>query len=397
MPVGAPAARATAWVDTDALARNCRRLADRLGPRRLLCAVVKANGYGHGFELAARAALAGGARWLAVASADEALALRDAGFDTRTLVMGALSERELADALRCSADVVVWELGFVERVAQVAQRLGVVARCHIKLDTGMGRLGTRSERTALACAELVATRPSLELAGAMTHFATADELDDDGYFDAQLERFTRFVATLREALGSRFVAHAANSAAVFRDPRSHFDMARCGIAIYGLDPFHEDAHARGLEPVLTLESYLACVKQLDRGESVGYGRTWRAERPTRVGIVPIGYGDGIRRALSNRGWVLVGGRRRPIVGTISMDNLAVDLGPRPEGERIGEPVVLIGGQGEERISAEEVARLLGTINYEVATALAARVRRLPLSRRAAELPPGAGSARCEHG
>lgn len=397
MPVGAPAARATAWVDTDALARNCRRLADRLGPRRLLCAVVKANGYGHGFELAARAALAGGARWLAVASADEALALRDAGFDTRTLVMGALSERELADALRCSADVVVWEQGFVERVAQVAQRLGVVARCHIKLDTGMGRLGTRSERTALACAELVATRPSLELAGAMTHFATADELDDDGYFDAQLERFTRFVATLREALGGRFVAHAANSAAVFRDPRSHFDMARCGIAIYGLDPFHEDAHARGLEPVLTLESYLACVKQLDRGESVGYGRTWRAERPTRLGIVPIGYGDGIRRALSNRGWVLVGGRRRPIVGTISMDNLAVDLGPQPEGERIGEPVVLIGGQGEERISAEEVARLLGTINYEVATALAARVRRLPLSHRAAELPPGAGSARCEHG
>ncbi len=395
--MGIPAARATAWVDTDALARNCRRLADRLGPRRLLCAVVKANGYGHGFELAARAALAGGARWLAVASADEALALRDAGFDTRTLVMGALSEPELTVALRCGADVVVWEQGFVERVAKVAQRLAVVARCHVKLDTGMGRLGTRSERTALACAELVATRPSLELAGAMTHFATADELDDDGYFDAQLERFTRFVAILRQALGGRFVAHAANSAAVFRDPRSHFDMARCGIAIYGLDPFHEDARRRGLEPVLTLESYLACVKQLDRGESVGYGRTWRAERPTRVGIVPIGYGDGIRRALSNRGWALLGGRRRPIVGTISMDNLAVELGPEPEGEHVGQPVVLIGGQGEERISAEEVARLLGTINYEVATALAARVRRLPLAQRAAERPPGAAPARGEHG
>jgi alanine racemase len=170
------------------------------------------------------------------------------------------------------------------------------------------------------------------------------------------------------------VVHAANSAATFRDRAAHFDLVRCGIAVYGLDPFHSDPDARGLEPALALHSYVAMVKRFEPGESAGYGRTWRATVPTSVGVLPIGYGDGWRRALSNGADVLVGGRRRPLVGTISMDNLTVDLGPAPD-VAPGSPAVLIGRQGGERILCEEVARRLGTINYEVTCGISPRVTR----------------------
>jgi alanine racemase len=171
------------------------------------------------------------------------------------------------------------------------------------------------------------------------------------------------------------LVHAANSAAVFRDPSAHFDMARCGIAIYGLDPLQGDPAERGLEPALSLESWVAAVKRFAPGDSAGYGRTWRAERDTWVGVLPIGYGDGWRRALSNNCEVLVRGRRHPLVGTISMDNVTIDLGPETE-VRVGDRAVLIGGDGDERILCEEVARRLETINYEITCGLTPRVRRL---------------------
>ena len=168
--------------------------------------------------------------------------------------------------------------------------------------------------------------------------------------------------------------HAANSAATLRDPATHFDMVRCGIAIYGMDPFHEDPSAHGLEPALSLYSYVAAVRRFEPGESAGYGRRWRAERPTWVATIPIGYGDGWRRGLSNDADVLIRGRRHPLVGTISMDNITVALGDETDVE-LGDEVVLIGRQGDERILAEEVARRLGTINYEITCGLSQRVRR----------------------
>src|SRR5581483_3515169 len=187
------------------------------------------------------------------------------------------------------------------------------------------------------------------------------------------EAFAPFARGLKQAHPG-IVVHAANSAATYRDERAHFDMVRCGVAVYGLDPFQRDPAGRGLEPALALESYVAAVKRFEPGESVGYGRRWRAERPTFVGTVPIGYGDGWRRALSNNGEVLVRGRRHPIVGTISMDNLTIDLSEETDVQP-GDPAVLIGSQGGERISAEEVARRIDTINYEVACGLSPRVRR----------------------
>ena len=364
--------RAVARIDLSAIERNCSELKRRLGAAEL-CAVVKANGYGHGAAQSARAALEGGATCLAVATAEEAAELRRDGFGTRILVMGALGEDELRLALDANADVVAWREAFARRAAREANSRNVRARVHVKLDTGMGRLGTRDPAEALGLVELADQDESLELTGLMTHFATADE-PDSTFFDEQLACFAPIADQVRRA-HPECVVHAANSAAVFRDPRAHYDMARCGIAVYGLDPFHEDPAKRDLEPALSLESYVADVKPTAAGESVGYGRSWKAGRDTNVGVLPIGYGDGYRRGLSNKSDVIVGGRRFPVVGTISMDNITADLGPRTE-VRAGDIATLIGRQDGEQILAEELATQLGTINYEVTCAIAPRVPRV---------------------
>jgi alanine racemase len=340
--------RALATVDLGAIERNCARLP------KPLCAVVKAGGYGHGAAEVAEAALRGGAQRLAVAAADEAEALRARGIEAPILVMGVLTPAELRTAAEADAEVVAW----TEQVAEAAPRV------HVKLDTGMGRLGTKDRDLALR----LAARSNA--VGLMTHFATADAPNDD-FFGAQLAAFTEFVGAVgRDDL----VVHAANSAAALRDPASHFDFVRCGVAVYGMDPFGEDPAAHDLEPALSLRSWVGAVRRFEAGESAGYGRRWSAPEPTWVATIPIGYGDGWRRALTNNCDVLIRGRRHPLVGTVSMDNVTVALGPDTEIE-VGEEVVLIGAQGEERILAEEVARRLDTINYEVTCALAPRVRR----------------------
>jgi alanine racemase len=366
--------RAVARIDLGALRANCERLRAELGAARL-CAVVKADGYGHGAVDAARAALAGGASALAVATAGEAAQLAEARLgNPELLTLGALADEEVDIALGAGSDVALGTPGFLELLAARARALGRPARLHVKHDSGMGRLGTFDGEEVVRLARAVAADPDLELAGVWTHFATADEPDDDeGYFFEQLARFEP-VAEAVHAEHPRVTLHAANSAAVFRSSRSHFDMARCGVAIYGLDPFQLDPSAHGLAPVMSLRSYVAAVKRFPAGHSAGYGRRWRAPEDTWVGVVPLGYGDGVRRALTNNCDVLVGGRRCPVVGTVSMDNLTVDLGPATEVEP-GAEAVLIGRQGSEEIRAEEVAARLETINYEVTTAILPRVPR----------------------
>jgi len=352
--------RAVARIDRGAIAHNTARLA-RAAEGAAVCAVVKSDGYGHGALTAGRAALDGGATWLAVAAAQEARELRAAGIDARLLVMGALDSEELAVALDADADVVAWSEEFLAALPSHA-------RVHVKLDTGMGRLGTRDAALATRLAEAAGDR----LAGLMTHFATADELDNP-FMDEQLGRFRAWVDPLRERLPDA-VVHAANSAATLRDPGTHFDMVRPGVAIYGMDPFGIDPFAHELEPALTLATSVLAVKDAAAGESAGYGRRFVAHEPTRLATLPIGYGDGWRRALTNNADVLIGGRRFPLVGTVSMDNITVDLG-LDSGVRVGDEAVLIGAQGPERILAEEIARRLDTINYEVTCALTPRVVR----------------------
>jgi alanine racemase len=364
--------RAQAAVNVAAIERNCERLRSVLRDGVELCAVVKADGYGHGATEAARASLAGGASWLAVAGAQEARELRDAGvLRPRVLVMGALTGPELTEALAADADVVVWR---EQHVAAVAAAGG--GRVHVKFDSGMGRLGTRDAAEASRVMAAARAADGVEPVGAMTHFATADDRDDGDFFTRQIETFARWVQSVK-AENPQLVVHAANSAAMLRDPAAQFDMVRCGVAVYGMDPFGEDPFARGLEPALELSSYVAEVKPCRAGESAGYGRRFIAQHDTYLGVLPIGYGDGWRRGLSNNADVLVGGRRYPLVGTVSMDNVTVDLGAAPTApELLGEPAILIGIQGDERITAEDVARRLHTINYEVTCALTPRTPRV---------------------
>jgi alanine racemase len=370
--VAAPVGRARAVIDSGAVERNCRTLKGRVGEGTELCAVVKANGYGHGAAACAAAALRGGATRLAVAAADEAAELRLHFPDVPLFVMGALTEEELGTALAARADIALWRDQFRELSSRLAAERGHPVRVHLKLDSGMGRLGERDPDTLLDLARKCASDEHLVVAGVWTHFATADEPDDD-FLGEQLEKFRPVAEAVRE-ISPGCTVHAANSAATLRDPATHFDMVRCGVAIYGLDPFHRDPSEQALDPALELHSYVADVKRFESGASAGYGRTWRAPEETWVGVLPIGYGDGVRRGLSNNAEVLVDGRRYPLVGTVSMDNITIDLGPETNVEP-GAPAVLIGPQGSERILAEEVAARLETINYEVTCGISQRVPR----------------------
>jgi alanine racemase len=314
-------------IDLGAVRRNGRRLLEALGGSQLW-AVVKADGYGHGATEVARAALEAGARALCVATVAEGLALRRAHRGARILVLGPARQEEVASARGAGLELVV-------SAGPLPQGLPL----HLKLDTGMGRYGFE---------EL--PEPTGDVVGLMSHLATADV--DSAFAERQIERFRATVAR-HPALE----AHIANSAAALRLPSSRFDAARCGIALYGLSPFGGDPAADGLEPALSWESELAQVKLLATGESTGYGRRYRADRPTWIGLVPVGYADGFRRDLTGTE-VLVEGERRRVVGTVSMDSFAVEL------ERelpAGTPVTLIGSG----LLAEEHARVAGTIGYEI--------------------------------
>jgi alanine racemase len=364
--------RAVARIDFEAVRGNCARLKAELRDGAELCAVVKADGYGHGADGCAAAALAGGATRLAVATAIEAEQIGRRFQHIPLLTMGALTAEEVDIVLSAGSEVSVWREGFRALLSDRARAQGRPARVHVKYDSGMGRLGNPDPEQVLALARACDQDPHLELAGVWTHFATADE-SDSAFFDEQLDRFDALAATVKAEFPSA-IAHAANSAAVFRDPRAHFDMVRCGVAVYGLDPFQVDPGARGLSPALSLRSYVADVKRFAAGVSAGYGQRWRAPAETWVGIVPVGYGDGVRRGLGNNAEVLVGGRRYPLVGTVSMDNVTIDLGPETDVEA-GDEAVLIGAQDGEAILAEEVAARLDTINYEVTCGISARVPR----------------------
>ncbi len=320
--------RSELTIDLGALRRNARVLLTALAGAELW-AVVKANGYGHGAIDVSRAALEAGVSALCVATVPEALALRAFFRDARIVVMGPASDHEVARAREARLELVVSD-GKIPDAVPV----------HLKLDTGMGRWGL---------AELTAA-PGANVVGVMSHLATAD--CDAAFARRQLERFSEATAG-----HTHLTRHVANSAAALRLPESRFDAARCGIALYGLSPFGEDPAQDRLEPVLSWRSHLAQVKLLAPGESTGYGRTFVAERPTWLGIVPVGYADGFRRDLAGTD-VSLGGERRRVVGRVSMDAFAVEL----DGELpAGTPVTLIG----DGIRAEEHARAAGTITYEL--------------------------------
>lgn len=363
----------TAWIEDQAVTDNSRAIA-ALAPTAALCAVVKADGYGHGAVPAARAAVAGGASWLAVSQVPEAAELRAAGVEAPILVLAETAPDEIDRALALGVHLVAHREAFIDAVAARARACGTApVPVHLKIDTGMRRIGCEPV-DALALARRVVETPELLLAGTMTHLAVADE-PDNPTTDAQLDLFDEVLARFADAGIDPGVRHAANSAAAIAHRRSHYDLVRVGIALYGVSPGPALDGCVALRPALSWTSVLRTCRPVPAGARVSYGHRHEVRTDTVLATVPVGYADGVRRDFGLRGGqVLVGGQRCPVVGVVTMDQLMVDVGTVP-GVSDGDPVVLIGTQGDEEITAAEVAEVLDTIGYEVTCSVGARVAR----------------------
>ncbi|HRW25044.1 MAG TPA: alanine racemase [Spirochaetia bacterium] len=373
--------QAWAEVDLSAIRRNVRRLVALSGGESGLCAVVKADAYGHGAAPVARACLEAGATSLAVAMVDEGLALRAAGVVAPILVMGYTGPEGAGRAVVGGLSVAAVSAENARMIAAQAELRGRIARLHLKVDTGMSRLGVPVSEAA-AAATAIASTPGAMLEGVFSHFADADDPGSD-FSRLQLERFNEATAAI-EAAGVRgFARHIANSSAYIRIPASRLDMGRVGIAVYGLGATGLGPDVPALAPAMALKARVTQVRTLPIGDSVGYGRTFVARRASRIGTLPLGYADGVTRGLSNRGWVGFPSGRAPIVGTVCMDQFMVDLTDLPdEGE--GSTATLFGPGGP---SAGELAELLGTIDYEIISSVSVRVPRIYLDSRLEEEEP----------
>jgi alanine racemase len=375
-----------AEIDLAAIAHNVRELRRIAEPRARLMIAVKANAYGHGAVQVARTGLENGVDQLGVARIEEGIELRRAGIRAPILVFGytpASLATVLADHDLTASVFSLQGAAILDAALTKDRRLAV----HLKVDTGMGRMGLLPDQRRCtadgvnpgpgAVEEVlgIAALKNLRLEGLWTHFAVSDEADKS-YTRQQLQIFGALIQSLEDnglAVGMR---HAANSGAIIDMPESHLDMVRAGISVYGLYPSRQvNMNKIDLRPALTLKARITHVKQVPAGTRISYGGTWQSSRPTTIATVPVGYGDGYSRSLSNRGQMLVHGRRAPIVGRVCMDLTMIDVG-HIDNVRVEDEVVLIGRQGEEVISADDVAAQLNTINYEVVTALMARVPRI---------------------
>ncbi len=366
------------WVEIDlsAIAANSRRIKQIIGPNVELLASLKADAYGHGALRVAQTVLHNGASRIGVATLSEAVPLRQAGITAPILIFGYLPPWQMREAVRLGVTATVYSLEGVQALAQAAQSLGVEATAHLKIDSGMGRLGLRAEdqQSILHVAAEAQRLPGITLEGIFTHFACADSADQT-HCRLQLARFKQTLAALEEAGLRPPLVHAANSAATLALPKAHFGMVRVGIALYGLNPSDEVRLPEGFQPALSFKTHIAQVKDVPAGECISYGCTFVTPTAMRIAVIPVGYADGFRRGPTNWGEVLVRGRRAPLVGRVCMDQCMLDVSDIP-GVAVGDEVVLIGQQGEETLTAEAVAARLGTISYEVVSEILARVPRV---------------------
>jgi alanine racemase len=359
--------RAFAEIDAAAITANTRSLAHRAGSSGV-CAVVKANGYGHGAEVAAAAAIAGGAGRLGVAQVQEGIQLREAGFDEPIWLFSEPDPPEFVDCAEFALEPPVYsERGF-DAATSVA---GLTV--HLALDTGMHRIGC-SPASAPRWAVRISSAPGLTLGSVWTHLAVADE-PGNPYTDAQLDRFESVLEEIAAVGVDVEMTHAANSAATIAVPRAHRDVVRPGVALYGMPPSPALDGMIELWPAMKLWTTVAFVKRLQAGDRVSYGLRTRLSAPANIATLPVGYADGVRRGWWENGVVLIHGRRCPIVGVITMDQMMIDCGDLDVAP--GDEAVLIGRQGSEKITAGEMAAVLHTINYEITCAVSPRVGRIP--------------------
>jgi alanine racemase len=360
-----------ARVDLGAIQSNFRAIGGFLAGRARIIGVVKANAYGHGAVEVGLALEEAGAAMLACADIEEAIALREGGVRAPVLVFGALSVSDLEGVVTHGLTPTISTPGAARALQAVAARHGVVLHCHLKVDTGMNRLGFRHDNLRRTLPD-VAQSPNLAIDAVYTHFATADD-PEHPMFAEQRERFAR-VLELLPGIGVRAaIRHAANSAALLRDQRVWYDFVRPGLLLYGIVP-PPLAATLGLRPALSLHSRIVAVKGLRRGEAAGYGLKGAADEPRSVAIVPAGYADGLDTRLAGRGYMLVRGRRAPIVGSVCMDMTIVDVTGMDAAP--GDDVVIVGEQGEESIGVREMAAAIGTIPYELLCRVGSRINRV---------------------
>ena len=361
------------WVEIDraALEHNLRLFRGLIGPGKKLLAVVKANAYGHGLLEVSRLALERGADWLGVHSLDEALALRADGLEAPVLILGPVALDDLAAAVEADARLTVYQPGTVDRLEAVCRRLKKKARVHIKVETGTNRQGV-PEKQLLDLVRRIRKSPRLLLEGLSSHFANIEDTTDLSYPDYQLANYRRAVSLLEKRGIPVPVKHMSCTAATILFPKTRFDMARVGIGLYGLWPsketyvscLHLHLKPLKLKPVLSWKTRVVQVKTVAKGSFVGYGCTYRTTRPSRLAVLPVGYYDGYSRSLSNAGHVLIRGRRATVRGRVAMDFIMVDVSDIP-GVRVEDEATLLGRDGREAISAEQLASLAGTISYEI--------------------------------
>lgn len=379
-----------AIVDLDAIVHNVRSIKALVGPEVRLMAVVKADAYGHGLVPVARAALRAGAEWLGVALPEEGAALRGAGIRAPILVLGPTPPAQAEEVVAGGLDQMVHSVPLAETLSRAAGKARRRVAVHLKVDTGMGRVGVPVEEVG-TLAGAIGRLPGLRLRGVMTHFAAADA-PDTAHAREQLRRFHEALVSPPLRAIPSLLRHAANSAAAFALPEARLDMVRIGIALYGCPPSPKAPPPVPLRPALTLETRVAQVRWVPPGTTVSYGCTFVAPTRMRIATLPVGYGDGFPRALSNRGAVLLRGRRAPVVGRVCMDMVMVDVTGIPEVEE-GDPVVLLGVQGTEAIPADAWAALADTISYEVLCGIGPRVPRLYVGEGAMGAIKGAAPAR----
>lgn len=366
------------WVEIDlnAIGSNTRHVKSLVGPHVQVLVSLKADAYGHGALKVARTVLHNGASMLGVATVSEAAPLREGNITAPILVFGYVPLWQMREAVRLGVTVTLYSDEAAQALSRAALALGKTVKVHVKVDTGMGRLGLRAEYPTeiVALVREIKELPGLELEGLYTHFAQADA-SDLNHAQMQLERFQHVLHTLEEQGLRPPIVHAANSAGTLSLPAAHFDMVRPGIIIYGLDPSPAVRVPPGFRPALSFKTQVAQVKWIPAGEGISYGSTYVTTHPTSIAVLPVGYADGFRRSPQNWGSVLIHGQDAPILGRVCMDQCMVDVTHIPQ-TRVGDEVVLIGHQGEATLSAEQVAERLGTINYEVVSEILARVPRV---------------------
>lgn len=365
-------------IDLDALKENLLKVRESVGQKTRILAVVKADAYGHGAFPVSKKALESGADMLGVAIVEEGIELRQKGISAPILVMGGVLEDQVECIIDYDLSLALFSLRIAKILSARASEKKKTVKVHVKIDTGMRRLGIHCDE-ALDFIKKVCGLQGLTIEGVMTHLACADEIKS-GFTETQLKRFDKILKEI-DAMGLKIpLVHAANSAAIINFPESYYSMVRPGIMLYGSCPGEKRRDVE-LKPVMIWKTKVIDLSRVDRGEGIGYGQKYFTKRKSMVAILPVGYTDGYSRLLSNRGKVIIHGKRVPILGTVCMDMCMVDVTDIPD-IRIGDEVVLMGGQGDERITAEEIADIMHTISYEVFCKVSKRVPRVYKQRKA---------------